>query len=323
MEISKLKTLTIPTLNDIIPILDIDGGISGKPILRKVSVGTLLELVNNENHETENTSGFIVPTIVKTVAANTDYFIGIDTSGTAYKITKENLLAGLSNSGSTNGNNSGGNSNQDPYFSNVSLLLPFNGNFTDIKGNIVTSSGDVNIASSGQRWGSGSISFFGNGGNLAIPNSNAFNLTGRDFTIECWINTTNTSNAYHTIVDKYDSSGSVGSFQLTQVGSRIEFWYASYSGSVPLLSSANGSISTGNWYFISVTRSGNVFKLYIDGVEVATANYSPAGFNPNIPVNIGSQANAGNWFFGKIDDVRITVDVTRIPNVPTQEFPHN
>ncbi|MEH1777006.1 LamG domain-containing protein, partial [Nostoc sp.] len=265
-----------------------------------------------------NASSFEIPTTVKTVAASGDYFIGIDSDGLLYKISKSNLLIGLSSGGGDDGN---GNNSNDPHFSNVSLLLPFDGNFVDIKSNTITSSGDVNIASSGQKWGSGSASFFGNGGNLTIPNSSAFNLTGRDFTIECWINTTNTSNAYHTIVDKYDSSGSVGSFQLTQVGGRVEFWYASFSASVPLLSSANGSISVGTWYFISVTRSGNTFKLYIDGTEVATATYSPAGLNPSIPINIGSQANAGNWFFGKIDDVRITVDVARTIELPSTAFP--
>ncbi|MEH1771702.1 hypothetical protein, partial [Nostoc sp.] len=58
-----------------------------------------------------NASSFEIPTTVKTVAASGDYFIGIDSSGELYKISKANLLAGLSsegggdNSGGENGNN--------------------------------------------------------------------------------------------------------------------------------------------------------------------------------------------------------------------------
>ncbi|AUB40467.1 hypothetical protein COO91_06482 [Nostoc flagelliforme CCNUN1] len=44
MQISSLKTLITPNLNDILPILDIDGGLSGKPILRKVAISSILGL---------------------------------------------------------------------------------------------------------------------------------------------------------------------------------------------------------------------------------------------------------------------------------------
>ena len=44
MQISSLKTLTTPNLNDVFPILDIDGGLGGKPILKKVAVSSILNL---------------------------------------------------------------------------------------------------------------------------------------------------------------------------------------------------------------------------------------------------------------------------------------
>ncbi|MEH2157405.1 hypothetical protein [Nostoc sp.] len=103
MKISNLKTLLIPTVNDILPILDIDGGTSGKPILRKVSVSNLLSLSNQ--------SGLQIPTVIKTVAANNDYVLMIDSNDIPYKITKANLLAGLSNDDSDSGDDTGGDDN--------------------------------------------------------------------------------------------------------------------------------------------------------------------------------------------------------------------
>ncbi|AUB36885.1 hypothetical protein COO91_02814 [Nostoc flagelliforme CCNUN1] len=44
MQISNLKTLATPNLNDVFPILDIDGGLGGKPILKKVAVSSILGL---------------------------------------------------------------------------------------------------------------------------------------------------------------------------------------------------------------------------------------------------------------------------------------
>ncbi|MEH1801386.1 MAG: discoidin domain-containing protein [Nostoc sp.] len=108
MEISKLKTLAIPTVHDVLPILDIDGGLSGKPILRKATLSSLLALVDNDSSD----NGFTVPTLIKTVAESGDYFIGIGGDGIPYKITKTDLLAGLSNGGddSNSGDNSGSSS---------------------------------------------------------------------------------------------------------------------------------------------------------------------------------------------------------------------
>ena len=102
MQISNLKTCLNPSLNDVFPLLDIDGGNSGKPILRKTTIQSIIDLLPNASGGGGNSSsGFSIPTTVKTVAANTDYFIGIDADGLLYQISKADLLAGLSSSGGT------------------------------------------------------------------------------------------------------------------------------------------------------------------------------------------------------------------------------
>lgn len=116
MKISKLKTLPDPNLNDILPILDIDGGIGDKPILRKATLSSLLALVEVEDNEPS--SNFMIPTTIKTVAASGDFFIGIDANNDLYKISKSNLLAGLS---------SGGGSTTPPTVIPTDAIIGFDG----------------------------------------------------------------------------------------------------------------------------------------------------------------------------------------------------
>ncbi|MBD2167121.1 carbohydrate binding domain-containing protein [Calothrix membranacea FACHB-236] len=100
MRISKLPNYSSPTPQDILPIIDIDGGSEGQPKTKRVTVENLLSLV------TPGTSSFEIPTTIKTTADAGDYFIGIDSTGELYKITKANLLAGLSTGGGSTGGGS-------------------------------------------------------------------------------------------------------------------------------------------------------------------------------------------------------------------------
>jgi hypothetical protein len=61
--------------------------------------------------------------------------------------------------------------------------------------------------------------------------------------------------------------------------------------------------NTGQWYHVAVTRSGNTYALYIDGVQVATGTDSNTIPDPNAPLTIGK---AEAYFLnGLIDEVAI------------------
>ena len=109
MQVSKLKTIVNLSLNDILPALDIDGGVSGKPILGKTTIQSIIDLLPDVSGGSGNSSGgFSILTTIKTVAANNDYFIGIDVDGLLYRISKADLLAGLTSSSGSGGSGSGG-----------------------------------------------------------------------------------------------------------------------------------------------------------------------------------------------------------------------
>lgn len=181
MEISKLKTLTTPNINDIIPILDINGGVSGKPILRKISLQGMFALIDFQgNSNGGSSSGFTIPTIIKTVAESGDYFIGIDSTGTPYKITKSDLLAGLTSASSGGGGGSTGTSN-------VVLLSHFNGTndsttFTDEKGHTYTAFGTPKISTAQFKFNGSSLLLNGSS-YLSSANSVDWNFSSSNATI--------------------------------------------------------------------------------------------------------------------------------------------
>lgn len=110
MEVSKLKTCINPSVSDLVVLLDIDGGISGKPILRKATIQSIFDLLPSTPNVSQGNAGFTIPTAIRTVAVSSDFFIGVDhDTGELYKITKADLFAGLS-SGSSSGGSSGGSS---------------------------------------------------------------------------------------------------------------------------------------------------------------------------------------------------------------------
>ena len=88
----------------------------------------------------------------------------------------------------------------DASYSSVSLLLHGNGinGSTTITDNspspkTVTAVGNAQISTAQSKFGGGSIAFDGTGDYLTTPNNSDYQFGTSDFTVECWINTTDTS----------------------------------------------------------------------------------------------------------------------------------
>ena len=148
----------------------------------------------------------------------------------------------------------------------------------------VTVYGDVHTDTTTKKIGTASAEFDGVSDYLTIPASSQFDLTETAATFETWVyfNTLGTSNN-RGILDQYTANTSVtGNYRLGIVvddqGDGIDVHLANSW----LLNSGTSSITTGTWYHVAVTWSGDPsassnFKLYLDGtlVDTATASYGP------------------------------------------------
>jgi len=217
-----------------------------------------------------------------------------------------------------------GNSNYDPYYSNVSLLLSMNGSngstsFVDASpdSNIITVNSNAKISTTQFKFGGSSARFNGTADYLTTVDSTLAWGTG-DFTVEFWMYTDDQIGA--TQRGPLQTSTTPGGFS-TGYTTGIAIFQGSNRNSLPMdgglivniagtnVGSNSPVISIGVWAHVAIVRSSGNATLYINGTSVdsRTANGSITGTN----LVIGGYYNNLFYYIGYLDDLRITSGVAR------------
>lgn len=155
------------------------------------------------------------------------------------------------------------------------------------------------------------------GGSLLCDGINDFveinNVVGTNFTLACWIRTTQ---VFQAVTPTYqgtgiiwsDVGGAANDFILGATRSaggvnRLSF----FAGNPETTVSGVTPINTGSWTHIAVTRSGTngAIKLYVNGVLDASGSGGAPLLAANPSIHIGGNTLDGRYFQGQIDDVRI------------------
>lgn len=220
----------------------------------------------------------------------------------------------------------------DPQYPNVVLLL--NGDGVDGSTTIldsspapktVTPSGGAQISTAQSKFGGASILLDGAGDYLSVGSTGdpAFSFP-EDFTIEAWVRLTSI-NSWPAVFASYGGSRS-GAYLLYAPGGRPTLYV--YPAQEVLVSSS--LLSVGVWHHIAITRSGTACRMFIDGVQTASATYAGSlNTDPAHPTSVGaywqaSSLQAGSEWNGYIDDLRITKGFARYTTdfaPPTEPFP--
>ncbi|WP_066217710.1 PKD-like domain-containing protein [Formosa haliotis] len=159
-----------------------------------------------------------------------------------------------------------------------------------------------------------------NGINTSVNFGNAYNLVG-PFSIEIWAKP-NSDSGNQTIFSKRSSTNTTSGYDLTLSGTSIQFNYND-GGTI----SASG-LSDTRWYHIAVTYNGSIYKLYIDGVEKATAAGNGVQTNSGLAL-LGAKQTAtlpNNFYNGWLDELRIwnkALSVDQIREMMNQEIQDN
>lgn len=211
-------------------------------------------------------------------------------------------------------------SNGDKYFSNVSLLLPFDGangstGFYDASPvpKAVTTSGNTTISTTQSKFGGSSGYFDGTGDYLTFSDSSYFNFP-EDFTMECWINAS------------YYTAGIIGTTSFAPIGIVILSGKLGISHAGSVTSGTTDVYTLGGWHHVALVRvkSSNTAYLYVDGILEATKtgvsdSFSSTGFT------VGRAPDVVFFSFtGYIDSVRVTKGIARYTTSftpPTAPFP--
>ena len=180
--------------------------------------------------------------------------------------------------------------------------------FNDASSNAhsITLGGNVQHDTDQAKFGSSSILFDGTGDYLRIADDASFDLGSDDFTISAWIRP-NALTGDSSVVSKLTTTGNQRSwwFVITSAGA-IQFWGSSDGNPAAiLLQSATSTITTGLWQHVECTRSGNEFKIFVDGVQEASVTNSITLFDGTASFMIGGYNETTGDFDGHMEEVRV------------------
>jgi uncharacterized repeat protein (TIGR03806 family) len=183
----------------------------------------------------------------------------------------------------------------------------------------------VNAADASGHGNKGTLNNFGaspwvggiSGTGLSCDGTNDYvninNVVTTNFTIACWIKTTQ---VFPQVTPTYQGTGILwsdvgggandfilGGTRSTGGTNRLSF----FAGNPDVTVSGSTPINTGNWTHIAVTRSGTngSIKLYVNGVVDGTGTGGAALLTSNPAIHIGGNTLDNRYFQGQMDDVRI------------------
>ena len=200
----------------------------------------------------------------------------------------------------------------DPYLPNTSLLLHGDGannstNIIDSSSNpkSITATGNARISTDQSRFGGSSILI--NSGVVYSNSSLDFAFGSEDFTIEGWV-----------YLLTIPSSGFPDLFRTTDDLLYINFRQSgvfAVTTASAIIASSPSAIPLNQWSYFAVTRSGSVFRVWLDGVSGAPGTADNLTFastatairfgNGNVPLH------------AYIDEYRITKGIAREITLPT------
>jgi hypothetical protein len=183
--------------------------------------------------------------------------------------------------------------------------------------------GNAQLSTAINKFGGSSMAFDGTGDYLISPQYLNFNFGTSDFTIEGWIYMNSLPIDDYKQIVCFGTGPSAQRWILfidtrtSQSTPYLRFLSINSSNAVIIDVTGAGSSgwSAGTWYHVAVTRSGNTFKLFRNGVQngatVTNSGSCPATASTGA-LYVGAEVGGGfaNWN-GYIDDLRITKGYAR------------
>ena len=212
----------------------------------------------------------------------------------------------------------------DQYYNKNSLLLKSgstaglnNTTFVDesINGFTLTSSGEVYQGSFSPYSTIGWSGYFnGAGDSLSFAtNISEFTFGTGDFTIECWVNPSRASGASGIIAGIWNGSSNSTQSWILALGTNgsLAFyinWKSTAGGNIAIFNGSADDVVNGSWQHLAITRSGNTWRKFINGVLRETTTQSQGTYAPSAALRIGTYQNivaSDTTFNGYISNFRI------------------
>ena len=167
----------------------------------------------------------------------------------------------------------------------------------------------VSLSSNLAKITNGSVNFDGTGDYLQIPNHADLRFGSGAFCVEAFVYYSETS-GNGTIAGLWNSGSNRRSwlFQIESDQRRLRGFFSNDGSTVTQVNGSTGQMTRNAWHHVAFTRSGNDFRIFLDGVEVGSATSSNSLFdNSDDDIGVGSAQGGASSdpITGFISDVRI------------------
>ena len=211
------------------------------------------------------------------------------------------------------------------------LAVTFDSGYTDLSQGLSASETDSGVSLSSAQVKSGAQSLLTRSATTANSSTTSritygsgsqWDITGADFTVECWVYST-AGGLYQGMVCRDDQS-TRRNWQFLKLsgaeGNAAAFSIFNTSAGTFLGVADSDALPTNQWVHMAAVRDSGVLRLYRDGVERASANFSSASGTRSTasgPLTVGALNENGNFAFsGYIDEVLVST-VCRYPGGTT------
>jgi YD repeat-containing protein len=178
-----------------------------------------------------------------------------------------------------------------------------------------TAYGNAKLTTADKKFGSASGTFDGSGDYISTAYSSDFNFGSGDFTIDFWFKRSGGvgTNQY---LGLYSNSGSGIGYFMIQVYSDNKFYLTFWdtSNQSHQLAGTTTITDTTTWHHLAFVRSGSTITEYVDGTACGTHNIGGLAIYNNTqwgPAWGRMGDYAGEYFNGKLDEVRISKGLAR------------
>ena len=202
---------------------------------------------------------------------------------------------------------------------------------TDESGKTWTAVANAQIDTTAKKFGTGSVIFDGEGDIITCPTSADWDVGSGDFTVDFWLYPT-TAARQGVFYLSYDTHYHFG-IDFHYSGTRnINIWASSNGSSWDLLTAdaaGNGtggtSLALTTWSHVAVTRSGNVWRTFINGVKDIEQTAAGTVLDSNETIMFGNwKIGALSYFSGQLDEFRFSLGIARWTanfTAPTSSYP--
>ena len=210
-------------------------------------------------------------------------------------------------------------SSETQQLGNLVLHLQMEGSnnsttFTDSSksAHTATSAGGAKISTDKRIIGTSSAYFDGTDDSITVADHHDLDLEDGSFTIEFWMNRTDTNSNNGILFKGNRSSGTAGFGWL--LGDDNFGWFYYGNGSITYKDFSSITCENGVWQHVAMVYDGSSLKLYVNGVLKKTESVSDIDTgNVSQDLEIGNATNygSGSWqnnnfyFSGYIDDLKI------------------